>query len=191
MASNLRTCRGRCLNLESMCLVIVIIRMLLHDRIQQRQLQQFEIYWYCIGFIPTYRHCYYLVIRTMEENPQFQDQFYTVVFWNVFSCLLSCIPYDYVITQYSLTIAVIGQECFQLFAITYSLLLCYYTIPFDKDLWWLQAGNVFSCLLSHIPCYGVITQYRLTKIFGGDKLGMFLAVCYRLFLITVLLHNSL
>ena len=51
-------------------------------------------------------------------------------------------------------------------AITYSLLQCYYTIQF------------------------VITQYSLTKIFGGDRLGMFLAVFYHIFLITVLLHNT-
>ena len=31
--------------------------------------------------------------------------------------------------------------------------------------------NVFSCLLSHIPYYCVITQYSLTKINSGDISG--------------------
>ena len=50
--------------------------------------------------------------------------------------------------------------------------------------------NIFSCLLSRIPYYCVITQYGLTKIFGGDRLEVFLAVYYHILLITVLLHNT-
>ena len=39
-------------------------------------------------------------------------------------------------------------------------------------------------------CMPVTVQYSLTKINGGDRSGMFLAVGYHVFLITVLLHNT-
>ena len=49
--------------------------------------------------------------------------------------------------------------------------------------------NVFSFLLSRIPYYCVITQYSFIKINDGDRSGMFLAVCFHRFLITMLLHS--
>ena len=86
--------------------------------------------------------------------------------------------------------AVIDRECFEPFAINYSLLLCYYKIQFDKPQWQEWVWNVFSCLLSCIPYYCVITQDSLTNLNGRDRSGMFLAVYYHVFLITVLLHNT-
>ena len=50
-------------------------------------------------------------------------------------------------------------------------------------------SGMFFAIPSHILCYCVITQYSLTKINGGDRWGMFLAVCHHVFLITVLLHG--
>ena len=50
--------------------------------------------------------------------------------------------------------------------------------------------NVFSYLLSHISYYYVITQYSFIKINGGDRSGMFLAVFYHIFLISMLLHST-
>ena len=94
---------------------------------------------------------------------------YTLVFWKVFSCLLSHIPYYCVITQYSLTKINGGDRSGMFLAVCYHIFL-------------------ITMLLHSTVC--VITQYILTKINGGDRSGMFLAVCYHLFLITVLLHNT-
>ena len=74
--------------------------------------------------------------------------------WNVFSCLLSRIPYYCVITQYSF-IKINGGD----------------------------RSGMFLAVCNHI--FRVITLYSLTKINGGDRLRMFLAVCYHMFLISV------
>ena len=56
----------------------------------------------------------------------------------------------------------------------------------------INGGDRWGMFLAvcHHPYYCVITQYILTKINEGDRSGMFLAVFYHIFFITVLLHNT-
>ena len=102
------------------------------------------------------------------------------------------IPYYYVITQYSLTkinssdrSGMFLAVCYHIFLITMLLHITQYSLT--KINGGDRSGMFLAICYTY---YYVITQYGLTKIFGGDRLWMFLAVFYHIFLITVLLHNT-